>query len=63
MKSLSTEDRDLFLTNEIINLGYSLDQVETVKKTRAYTVYLDLARKDRESIYQMISWIQQMKDK
>lgn len=45
-----------------MNLGYSIDQVEVIKKTKAYAVYLDLAKKDREAIYQMIGWIQQMKD-
>ncbi len=62
MKSLSVEDGDLFLTHEIIQLGYAIHEVETIKQTNAYTVYMDLARKDREMIYKLIEWIKQIDD-
>lgn len=60
VKSLSFQDRDLFLTHEIIQLGYSLEQVETVKKTKATTVFLDLIQKSRKEIYEFVNAIQNL---
>ena len=63
VKSLSYQDRDLFLTHEIIQLGYPIEMVETVKQTKATTVFLDLIQKSRKEIYELANAIQMLKDK